>query len=69
MANHPWVEDAEAELRQKQHEEAEAREELPFVAQGAHGTRAAQNGAQPAPGAQPSQGAQASQPSQEREGE
>ena len=63
VANHPWVEDAEAELRQKQREEAEAREELPFVAQGAQGTRAAQNGAQPAPGAQ------ASQPSQEREGE
>lgn len=33
VANHPWVEDAEAELRQKQREEAEAREELPFVAQ------------------------------------
>ena len=63
VANHPWVEDAEAELRQKQREEAEAREELPFVAQGAQGTRAAQNGTQP------SQGAQASQPSQEREGE
>lgn len=46
VANHPWVEDAEAELRQKQREEAEAREELPFVAQGA------QNGAQ---ASQPSQ--------------
>lgn len=53
VANHPWVEDAEAELRQKQREETEAREELPFVAQGA---QPAQNGAQPSQAAQPSQG-------------
>ena len=57
VANHPWVEDAEAELRQKQREEAEAREELPFAPQPSQGAQTTQNGAQP------------SQPTREREGE
>ncbi|MGI5884704.1 MAG: phage portal protein [Candidatus Spyradocola sp.] len=33
VENHPWVEDAEEELRRRQREEAETRTELPFAAQ------------------------------------